>query len=898
MLDKKDLTPMGNGIPDCLKPDLLSYTLSKDCYPVKPADGGYGAMALLPAEGTLEDLCGHISSGRAVCASVLRHYPAQGGHRLDNFHSQRLLPLDLDNKNVPIMEKEGIIERLRPLGVNIIHETYSSGPECRKYHAYWTLENTVTDPGEIRKVYAVLIKILTIRGFKGITAKVDPVTKKRTEESGHIDISKKNVCILMCGCPESVIFFDDKPRITLDSLLNILMDEMKKSDFSHYTRNLKAFLKKNEIIVDDISDSSIQCKSGENLPYYILSISMAKTHQKYRPVKLKTLIHTDHDACAAECALIRYFESGYVGHNETLGLAMGYYSKIRGGKKLFMDTLSKNRREIIQNSSKPDPILDRQSIYKNAAAYDNSMNCQKFCPHHVENGGDCDKSFILQGKNLHRASYFRLFGKNNENKPRNIENIRDDIEAAGLEIINNPDNKIHAFKSGTGTGKSTLFLRMFNKSIQPVCMAFSTHSLKEEKVNDFYRICGEPARHPHVTIKQPALPGKYGEQMALLEGMGIYDAVADVYRAFLRDYPEDNGDKAEYCRQYEAYLESVRGLHRQQFVFTTHERIFVSPLAPGIKTVVIDEDGTSALIKRVSVSKNDIVNLLALAKDSETKELAKTAAECIASGGAIRPRGRWKLDRERFRGLIVENIEMFDSQIIKLPDCDILGAVGDGLVGYQLNRLSENRTYIILSATPQLGILRRLYGDRVVVHEFGETPRRARIRQHLKKSYSRAQFQSDPELLNRVAERIAAGGYDSVISYKFVEDRLKGALPGVKWVHYGDATGTNKLRDCKKCLMVGTPHPNVGAVGMLHSLVGGTETETGGMVKTITANGCAEFSFPLPENRETHELYKSLIEFEMVQAVGRLRPAENDCEVDIFANYPLEGCEYDLREVI
>lgn len=199
----------------------------------------------------------------------------------------------------------------------------------------------------------------------------------------------------------------------------------------------------------------------------------------------------------------------------------------------------------------------------------------------------------------------------------------------------------------------------------------------------------------------------------------------------------------------------------------------------------------------------------------------------------------------------------------------------------KVNRFADHQKVIILSATPQIELYKKLYGDRVKVIDISNVEQEGQVIQYLKKSYSRANLDDyDIHLLNNYI-----GNIDKITFKSF----KKNFMQENNIMHFGNCVGYDGLNGCD-IAVVGTSHQSE----LVYKLIGTSlgldvngddcKIEIG---KKIDWKGM-RFNFSTYEDEELRNIQLSMIESDQVQACGRARTLRNDCTVQLFSNLPLQ----------
>ena len=192
--------------------------------------------------------------------------------------------------------------------------------------------------------------------------------------------------------------------------------------------------------------------------------------------------------------------------------------------------------------------------------------------------------------------------------------------------------------------------------------------------------------------------------------------------------------------------------------------------------------------------------------------------------------------------------------------------------------LPKDKKVIIMSATLPLYIYQQMFGDRIEIIDIRDVEQEGSITQYTKWSCSR-------KGLKRYSKTISEEVGDlPVITFKKLKDQFNNP---VKEMHFGNCSGYDGMKG-KDMVVVGTPHRN-SIEYLLTAKVLGIDfktTETTMSHQKIEYNGF-RFKFNCFDHEELRNIQLSLIESDLVQAVGRARTLRTSAHVDLYSNFPL-----------
>ena len=189
-----------------------------------------------------------------------------------------------------------------------------------------------------------------------------------------------------------------------------------------------------------------------------------------------------------------------------------------------------------------------------------------------------------------------------------------------------------------------------------------------------------------------------------------------------------------------------------------------------------------------------------------------------------------------------------------------------------------DKKIVILSATVPIRFYEMMFGNRIR-ETFSVEPveRRGTIIQHTGKSYSRSSLRNTSK---RQLKRKLNG--NPAITFADSLDKVPSALDGI---YFGNLSGYDWLKN-KDINVVGTPYHNNALYRLAAEAMGRAPRGTPQMdYREISRNGF-QFKMNVYANDDLQDIQCSLIESELMQAVGRARALRCEVEVNVFASYP------------
>jgi hypothetical protein len=426
------------------------------------------------------------------------------------------------------------------------------------------------------------------------------------------------------------------------------------------------------------------------------------------------------------------------------------------------------------------------------------------------------------------------------------------------------DTQVYLFKVPTAIGKTELLTSI------KATLAFPTHALKNE-VKERMKISNVVAPDS-ITFKDENL----NNRLKYLYGSGMLQKATAMIHEIAREeknteYQRDDINTAiKYIKELNASQETY------DTVLTTHARAL--HLEHKHSTIIYDEDPLETLLPIQVAKISDLVKVQ-LIGGQLFKPLQEYVNHLMAAESDI------CLQTPIFNGDPEELVQL----IAKIkPDSNLIGLLTSNyfvkdkrdqntLHYIQKNTLPANKKIIILSATAPIPIYQQLFKERLEIVELSDVEQMGEIVQFTKLSCSR-------NSLGRYAESIANKLNNiPVITFMSYRDAFKNSI---EEMYFGNCSGYDHLKG-KNIAVVGTPHRNNVAYHLLAAALGNVPITNHKMVyQKIEYNGF-KFRFNCFIDETLRNIQLSLIESDLIQAVGRARTLRTKAKVQLYSNFPL-----------
>lgn len=592
-------------------------------------------------------------------------------------------------------------------------------------------------------------------------------------------------------------------------------------------------------------------KNGRDLHSpYIYTIGGVELPSKIDDSQIRpdTVRNVDFEKLRKEIQILDDFMNSNIKllHPQLLGLATNL-KYLEGGQKLFHE------------------CIDANSDYDAYEKYQIMRYCitQNYFPQRLEEfspyEADWEYTTLLQAAK--RKQIIRL-----ENySSMSIEQAREKLGAIFSSVIESDDQNVHVIKVPTGLGKTE-----HCTSLKNMLIALPNHDLKKQ--------VSERMKVEHQTT--PSLDGLPGKIKTKLEYLYSIGAIPEAGR-YLKQESESN----EIVANYLGHTLSCYALN--ETTLTTHQKaLFINWKH---NTLIFDEDIISTLLPIGQTSVNDLIRLKDDIDNETDKQILNDLITDIVNGRVSSPRQLEATLFQDFGGIerkVLDSPAKYESDILHFFNAGYFVVdPNDKATVHYVRRypLPEDKKIVILSATANEAVYRRLLGNRLKFYDIGYVQTAGLIEQSLKYSFSRSSLTRNLEYAKQIVQDFP------VITFAKFKENFPNA---VEEAHFGKTTGFDGLKG-KDIAVLGTPHVNPITL-ILYSKVLGMNISTSDFSKigqqVVEHNGF-RFWFNAYDNLDLRHLQFFFIESELRQAVGRARVNTETAHVLLLSNYPLpEAC--------
>jgi len=567
----------------------------------------------------------------------------------------------------------------------------------------------------------------------------------------------------------------------------------------------------------------------------------------------KTIENFNFDKARMEVKIFDDFlNHNWLTHTELFGLATNLYW-IKGGLKLMKDTME----EAVRNG--------KAGYTENNFGIFPYVSKMQYTPQRLENFSPYEED-REEGKNIINA--VRLSKGEVVVLEQKTTMTLSDAQAKFNEEFQkalDAESGVYLFKVPTGFGKTAAL-----ESVEGVTIALPTHKLKDE-------VSGRMKVEHKVTPNLPEFSEEVKHRLEFLYELGLYTKASSL----LIEIANSTEKEGKYIMSDIFYANEFVKANREcykatQTVLTTHQKASFCTFASD--TLIFDEDPLQCFLQVKEMKIGDLNNLLNLKEIKPIVEVVKSFLEKL-DASTIETMKQFVFDYDKLVDVLSE--AEVDSTILDLLNCEYLfkDLERQNEIHYVVKReIPKTKKTIIMSATASDFIYKKLFGNDLVIVDLMNIEQVGQVVQNTKYSLSKTSLNEQHSKITPLVGQLP------VITFKDTKHYFKNS---VRDMHFGNCSGYDLYKG-EDIAVVGTPHKN-NYLYFLYANALGVKVRTRDnqiQNQTITRNGVS-FKFNTFLNEDLREIQLSLIEADLVQAVGRNRSLREDCTAYVYSNLPL-----------
>ncbi len=765
-----------------------------------------------------------------------------------NWRSQSIFYLDFDKGT----SLTSILNRLSMMSIrpNIVYNTLSDTPNLRKYRIVICIDSVINCPETAYWIQSNLVQMF--------------------EDS---DQSCKTIERMVY--PGFSCLHLDTVENSTEDILHIINSYLISTDVEGKTRKMKSF--------------EMTLLQNDEFEYRVI-FDKNKVEVVNREIKLED--NFNWKLGFKEIKILNAFESGVrLKHMEIFGLATNL-QYIKGGllymkKKMTQVNDNVDRLDISGQPAKKYIHSQFATLSQIRAGKYLPQMLSKFSPfiedheyHNIIEGVKFKRGRIDVLKDINRISLNKAERKLASEFKRVYNDIykRDpfdgDIFNSNDILPNYDNNKVYLFRVATGLGKTKIL-----ENIENTLICFPTNNLKKE-VSDRMGVTYS------MTPDYPVFSDDViNELISSYYGSGLYELSSNVIERISEGRTItinkkvftptiDDRDMAKSFRDENMLCRSVG-----HTVLTTHTRA-ISDKSFKHNTIIFDECPMSQIISVGQASLN-----FTIFDNTEFKDDIKEIEDYFRTRLGF----NYLQDTPKFT---IRNYSGFAefcalnnrSDIIRLIDSKVVykDKVIPGIQFASIKPMPQ-KNIIIMSATAPEAIYRKMFGKSLEVIDIDNIEKVGKVNQHTKKSWSRTSWDKSSESTKKEVYDII--GNKPVITFKSIKGKFKNAS---KLLHFGNCSGSDELKG-QDIVVFGTDNKPT-YVYFFYAHILGIDIKGSDNLLSNQIVEWNDFRFRIMtfDNPDLRDIQLSIIESELVQAVGRNRNLRENCETILFSSLPLK----------
>ena len=820
----------------------LNLTDSIQFKPSKEETGLLNNRITETKEVSIKDLSTLITQPHA---RIFTPHHFEGSRTKENWLSQSIFYLDFDNGT----DLSDILERLREFNIkpNIIYNTLSDSVVKRKYRVIFFLDYLTKDFDTALWIQTNLVEMFP-----------DSDQKCKTVER-------------MVYPGFSVIHLDEEENSVIN-LLRVINTNIIGKDHNK-TRKAKSIELTDECFTL-IFDGNFITNSKSD-------IEKAPEVIQMKAEKFKQLINS--------VKILSDFNSGMkLGHMEILGLAtnlqyikggLNYMKNVmllvnkNGGKR--RDGTSKNYDNsefgiltYIRSKKYLPQMLSNFSPHKEDHELHNLLGVEKWKRGRIDILEVPKKIQLTKAETIFKNEFLKVV--------KRINKEQDDLFTADTT----PDyiKSVNVFKVPTGLGKTKQL-----ETVGNCVIAFPTNKLKNE-VSD--RMLVEhyvtPDYPEFSDVRINNIIQNYINSNLYTESSKIVTRISNGFEIKIDKFiftPTEND--ILLAKNYKENNDLCRTTNKT--VLTTHTRaIFDNNFKHD--TIIFDECPLNHMVEMGSCSLD-----FTIFDNTEFKSSVEPIENWLRSKlgfGYIESMPKFTISNySKFAEFCAMNgrpdlIRLLDSNFIYKDDTNKRN-LGD--IFFVKKKDIPAKNIIIMSATAPIEIYKYIFGDKLNVIDILNVEKEGKITQYTSKSWSRSSFlKASSSSLQELKEQIGDRPVITFTSFKKIFSKAD------KHMHFGNVSGYDYLKG-QDIAVVGTDNKPLYVYFFYAKIIGMDLKGSDNLLDTrIIEWGGFRFKAMTFENTILRDIQLSLIESELIQAVGRNRNLRENCETILFSSQPLK----------
>ncbi|NMF57298.1 hypothetical protein [Pseudanabaena yagii] len=452
-----------------------------------------------------------------------------------------------------------------------------------------------------------------------------------------------------------------------------------------------------------------------------------------------------------------------------------------------------------------------------------------------------------------------------------VDEVRQEFINKFNEVTTTPDTNIHVFRVATAIGKTELCT-----SLENVLLAFPDHALKDE-VSTRMKVDHK------VTPDTKDLPTEIKKKLDILYRIGAYSAAnrflgVSATNTTVKRYNVDMS--ACYNSNDTVLTTHNKALHYKEWQHTT---------------IIFDEDPFKTILSNGKTTLTELRQLRNKMVDATVKD---KLTHLINEIGQTDLNSHTPVDLSLFEDFefiqkeVVDNCDNYSTNVLQFfqSSCYLIDKVENNIIHFgNRHKLPTDKKVIILSATVDEAIYRRLCGNRLRFYNFSDVQPTGVILQNATYSFSSSSLTEHLKDIDDISALIPTSSLPTITLAKHKKRLGELEVNIVDDMHFGKVSGYDELKG-QDINVLGTFFINPIAIFLYAKLLD-MSIDSYEFENQIVIHNGFRFRFSTYNNQDLRSIHFYIAQTELRQAIGRSRVNTERCKVYVYSNFPLpEAC--------
>jgi hypothetical protein len=808
---------------------------------------------------SLDTVIEAIETGHAIIPAQLSNYGDNPFEPLgEYFTAQQQFMLDVDSNlkdGIIAPEMDRTLDTLCSLGITpaFAYPTFSHKEEAPKYRIAVISDRKIMTDFERQVIFNCFMEIIGKQGRKYF-----------------MDRSTFNRGRMFFGTNKQVKVLDTSARISLEGILDIvekflhdkgalhcnsarLLKEFASRIGYEYDKNKGLYLPNN----DSISENGNVRNCINNNIYTNSDVSNSFQYGRLK-IPFEKLLDT--------CILVRNLQEGVdLSHSDRIRV-MSNMLLVEGGEKLYIHLIREKHYRQYRISTQPD--YEVKSWKRNKGSAVGCKDCTFF--------EECNPTGnnILNSIVRYKGAKVRLL---EQVQTVSLEYVRGTNATEGsLEYhLNNciELGEVNIIRADCGIGK-TYYIQKYDNAI----IATLTNKVCLQIVEDRKNLGLD-------TVYFPDLSEYYTPRIKTLHSIGAVNEANIEIRKLAKEYRDiPQGKRTKGQQEYIDYVDAFQRLKNEDTTAVmTIDRLLNLGEDFG-RSVYFDENPLMKL-KQVIPVKYEVIDILRQQFLEFPIPAVKKVIEAVANKLET-----FDISKEERKELVnyAHELSQYNANIFHLINADKVLYTPNRIVCHRYRNIPSG-TVTVLSGTLQEDFAELVLQRKINYFDLGNIGLKGEIIMYMGNSYSRKKVKETLESIAEYRSLIQTHKDCNFVVHKEFEILLEEeGIPRGRIMHFGGTEGRNDFIGKDLCV-IGTPYVHPDTVRDYAWCIGYDCPEKITPRYQKVQFGGYEFFETTFDDKVLRTIHLQMIYEQLVQAVYRARPIDNDCKVYVYSAFPIMG---------